>query len=191
MQKPRMQNLHSGYCYSIIKEKELSFFHRSFDGTHSSLYFVPDKAFFQMPHMKTRPFIRRKYSQQCNINTIKPWDSTFLYVLFTNQSVSPWEPPFSVQNSSTGCFSQKTYHFIGITYCCYLFSAYYIKTFLSKISCRHRMKLRTYAANSNNRFTMQTVAYINHRYTQPTTSSSFPECPQPLHGSSLLLRLCD
>lgn len=90
----------------------------------------------------------------------KPWDSPFLFILCNSMCLFHGTHLFHLE------FLIIIRRFIllhgyHLTYCYLSFSILYIKTFLSKIQCRHRIELESYAANSNNRFSTQTVAHIN------------------------------
>lgn len=71
-------------------------------------------------------------------------------------------------------------------------SAYYVKALIvPKIQCRPRIELEKYAANSNNRFVVQTVAYIIHQV-HPVYSffHHFLHALSHMHDSSLCHLFC-
>ena len=122
--------------------KELSFFRISFDWTHSSRCFVPYKSLSQKPHYK---------------HVLS--DRTRFLMIFSVQYHQAMGLTFSIK------FSDKSHAFHGNHLRLLpVRSAYYIKASLRR---RFRaviaLELEKYAANSNNRFVAQTVAYVIHQ----------------------------
>lgn len=72
----------------------------------------------------------------------------------------------------------------------FLFSILYIRHYCRRFRAVIARNWKTICCQFHNRFQTQTVAYVIHRYTQPTTSLSFPECPQPIQTASRYSYAC-